>query len=79
MAYSGKGTGKRLDENTFWGRSEQDLDDAIRAAVDQIPGELVESRQSEAEAGRGAKFVVTSITVEVVGDPNVGAYSVIVA
>ena len=90
--YDGNGIGKRLGERVFWGRSEDSLDDAIRAAVNAMPTDLVEQRQAEQNGNgdgvdqgeddvqpRGARFVVTSITVEVVGDPNVGAYSVTVS
>jgi flavin-binding protein dodecin len=69
MAYSGGGNGRRLEEGIFWGRSEESLDDAIKAAVGVIPDDLAEQR---------TVFVVTSIEVEIVGDPDVGAYRVTV-
>jgi flavin-binding protein dodecin len=69
MEYEGGGKGKRLDEGIFWGSSPDSLDDAIKAAVSVIPETFAAERKT---------FVVTSIEVEVVGDPNVGAYNVTV-
>lgn len=70
MAYKGKGRGKALGDGVFTGKSKESLDDAIRAAVSSIPVQRARTRKT---------FVVTSITVDVVGDPNVGAYSVTVS
>jgi hypothetical protein len=74
MAYQGKGKGKRLaqgagrklGEDVFVGRA-PDLDDAIRAAVGAIPASALRRKKT---------YVVTSITVDVVGDPDVGSYGV---
>jgi hypothetical protein len=66
MSYEGEGVGKQLDEGIFWGRSEQSFDNAIRAAVG---ASNVES---------GTRLAVAQLQVETTGDPNVGAYLVIV-
>lgn len=78
MAYDGNGTGRRLGEGVYWGRSEESLQDAIAAAVNEIPDAAIKSRKGASEDEGEARFVVSSIVVEVIGDPNVGAYSVTV-
>jgi hypothetical protein len=82
MATSEESDDRRiLRPGLYWG-NDKDLDGAIRKAVSVIPEEALELRRGSGSEGLlpdSAVFVVTSITVEVVGDPNVGAYSVTVA
>ena len=65
MGYSGEGRGERGQGNTWVGHSSVKFDNAIRAAV------------HASGASPGTRFVVTEFEVTSKGDPNVGAYKVI--
>jgi hypothetical protein len=65
MAYNGEGRGERGPGNSWKGTSNVKLDNAIRAAV------------HASGVPENTTFVVTEIKVTTKGDPNVGAYSVI--
>jgi hypothetical protein len=66
MAYNGEGRGERGEGNTWVGHSQVKLDNAIRAAV------------HASDVPSGTTFVVTRLEVTTKGDPNVGAYKVII-
>ena len=64
--YEGEGEGKPLGDGVAIGISAESVDNAIRAAV------------HAANQPHGTWFVVSSVMVQSVNDPNVGGYKVVI-